>query len=240
MNRLLFPLVFIVGLLFSGCSDNDTVFDEPLPVRAYETDAQILSRFVEVDRRTGKFVINPDRRISVPDYIMNHSREELMAVSPVNRNKFLREMEEVNSLLHSISQSGLSAAIIYSTYASDVVVDGNNTGSLRVEKLPAVSAERGDVAHLLVIPEGNEPVKFYGGQSMIMNLSRSNRSMFYFYQLSFGDGSNPDGEIVIVAGVNSPLIYGSYRILNQGGDGIMVMNGRTLVGDGTLSVSIAR
>lgn len=75
---------------------------------------------------------------------------------------------------------------------------------------------------------------------MIMNLSRSNRSMFYFYQLSFGDGSNPDGEIVIVAGVNSPLIYGSYRILNQGGDGTMVMNGRTLVGDGTLSVSIVR
>ncbi len=47
-----------------GCSDSNAVFNEPEAIRAYETDAQIMAtRFVEVDRTTGTFVLNPDKRL---------------------------------------------------------------------------------------------------------------------------------------------------------------------------------
>lgn len=57
-------LLSILGTaaLLMGCSDSNAVFNEPEAIRAYETDAQIMARFVEVDRTTGTFVLNPDKK----------------------------------------------------------------------------------------------------------------------------------------------------------------------------------
>ena len=72
--------------LFTACSDDNTVFNEPPQIRAYETDAEVLSQFVEVDSRTGLFSINPDKKVTATDYVVNRSREQLLTVSPINRS----------------------------------------------------------------------------------------------------------------------------------------------------------
>lgn len=63
MNK---PLIFVtllsLGFSLSSCRDDNTVFNEPTPIRAYETDAQILSQFVDVDNVSGRFFINPDKK----------------------------------------------------------------------------------------------------------------------------------------------------------------------------------
>ena len=62
-------------MLLSACSDDNTVFNEPSPIRAYETDAEILAQFVDVDNATGaSFSINPDKKITASDYVVNRSR----------------------------------------------------------------------------------------------------------------------------------------------------------------------
>ncbi len=70
--------------LLTCCSDDNTVFNEPSQFRAYETDAEILAQFVDVDNVTGAFFINPYKKITASDYVVNHTREELMKVSAVN------------------------------------------------------------------------------------------------------------------------------------------------------------
>ena len=42
----------------------------PLPLRAYETDARIMAQFVEVDKTTGSYVLNPDKKITASYYVI--------------------------------------------------------------------------------------------------------------------------------------------------------------------------
>ena len=127
MKKILLPLSVFGSMLLSACSDDNTVFNEPSPIRAYETDAEILAQFVDVDNATGAFFINPDKKITASDYVVNRSREELMMVSTINRDKFTRDMEAVNGMLRAVKQSGNSTAIIYSTYSSDKLIEGRIT-----------------------------------------------------------------------------------------------------------------
>lgn len=74
MKKILFSLSLLVGLLVTSCRDDSTFFNEPSPIRAYETDAEILAQFVDVDNATGAFFINPDKKINASDYVVNRSR----------------------------------------------------------------------------------------------------------------------------------------------------------------------
>lgn len=124
-------LLSILGTaaLLMGCSDSNAVFNEPEAIRAYETDAQIMARFVEVDRTTGTFVLNPDKKVTVSDYLLNSGREELMTVSQINRNRFINEMEAVNRQLSAVKRTGGVSAFVYSTLTSNVVIDGDDNDS---------------------------------------------------------------------------------------------------------------
>ena len=69
-----------IAAAMTACSDDNTVFNEPSAIGAYETDAQIMAQFVDLDNATGKFVINPDKKLTASDYLLNRNREELLAV----------------------------------------------------------------------------------------------------------------------------------------------------------------
>lgn len=242
MNRhLILVSLLSVGVSLSSCRDDNAVFNEPAPIRAYETDAQILLQFVEIESSTGKFVINPDKKINASDYIVNRSREQLTEVSPFNRDRFLREMEDINGLLHSVRQSGIATAMIYSTVTSNSIIQGSNTDFIEIEKLGVSSRGRSNIANLLIVDSKKcEPTSFYASDEMTMNVSASSKSLFYYYQLSFGDATNPDKGIVIFSGVRNPRENNSYRITSKSGNGWMSIGGQNLVGDGTLSVSVSK
>ena len=158
-------------MLLSACSDDNTVFNEPSPIRAYETDAEILAQFVDVDNATGAFFINPDKKITASDYVVNRSREELMMVNSVNRDKFTRDMEDVNGVLRMVKQSGISTAIIYSTYFSDKLIEGSTNGTFEIERLAPQSKGGSTLAQMVVTSEGSDARQFYAPLYMTMNLS---------------------------------------------------------------------
>lgn len=230
-------VTFAAAMFITACSDDNTVFNEPSPIRAYETDAEILAQFVDVDNATGAFFINPDKKINASDYVVNRSREELMMVSFVNRDKFSREMEDVNVMIRSIKQSGISTAIIYSTYLSDKLIEGGSSDNFKVEKLAVPSRNETPLAQMIVTSERNDARQFYAPRYVTMNVSANSSSKFYLYQISLGDISNPDAGILVVAGLNTPQPSHSYIITNNGNSDWLSVKGMNLVGDGTLSVS---
>lgn len=240
MKKILLPLSVFGSMLLSACSDDNTVFNEPSPIHAYETDAEILAQFVDVDNATGAFFINPDKKITASDYVVNRSREELMMVSFANRDKFSREMEDVNVMIRSIKQSGISTAIIYSTYLSDKLIEGGSSDNFKVEKLAVPSRNVTPLAQMIVTSERNDARQFYAPRYVTMNVSANSSSKFYLYQLSLGDTSNPDAGILIVAGVNTPQPCHSYIISNNGSSDWLSVKGMNIVGDGTLSVSFSQ
>ncbi len=231
--------ILTIAAAMTACSDDNTVFNEPSQIRAYETDAQIMAQFVEVDNATGKFVVNPDKKITASDYVLNRNREELLAVSAVNRDLFMREMESVNGLLFSIKQSGVATAILYSTYSSDYLIKINGDNKIEINKAFTQSRSGANLVQLLFDGTQLEPRYFYAPESMTMTVSANSLSKFYLYQLSFGISSESDASTVIVAGVQSPCHASFYRINTGDGNQTMSLKGKNLVGDGTLSVTIS-
>lgn len=239
MNRYSFLVILLCTVLsLTSCTEDNSFFNEPAAVRTYEKDADILMQFVDVDAVTGKFKINPDKKIYATDYVINHSREELMKVSSFNRNRFIREMEDVNGLLYSMRQSGIASAMIYSTVSSNSVIEGNNTDYMSVEKLGYVTRNGNDIVHFIVSSGGNESRSFLSRDEMIMNVSANSRGVFYFYQLSFRDSSGAEKGIVILSGVRNAIERNSFLINSKSHDEMIMVKGLNLFGDGTLSVSI--
>lgn len=241
MKKTLFPIMFGVLSLLTSCIDDNTVFNEPSPIRAYETDAEILSQFVDVDNSTGEFFINPDKKITASDYIINHSREDLMMVSSINRDKFTHEMEAVNDMLRAVKRSGNSTAIIYSTYSfEDKLIEGRVTDTFVVTKAPSRSISGNTLAQMVVTSERNDARMLYAPRYITMNVSANSRSKFYLYQISLGDDSDPDAGILIIAGLNTPQPSHSYVITNNSDSDWLSVKGMNIVGDGTLSVSFLK
>ncbi len=239
MKQVIKIIPLISAVFLFSCSDDNTVFKEPSQIRAYETDAQIMAQFVDVDNATGNFVINPDKKITASDYVLNRNREELLAVSAVNCDLFMREMESVNGLLSSIKQSGVATAILYSTYSSDYLIKINGDNKIEINKAFTQSRSGANLVQLLFDGTQLEPRYFHAPESMTMTISANSLSKFYLYQLSFGISSDSDAGTVIVAGVQSPCHASFYRIYTGEGNQSMSLKGKNLVGDGTLSVTIS-
>ncbi len=134
MKNISIKVILGTAALLVGCSESNTVFDVPEAIRAYETDAQIMARFVEVDRTTGSYVLNPDKKVAASDYLLNRSREELFTVSQINRNRFINEMKAVNRHLSAVKRSALASAFVFSTLTSNVVIDGDNNVTVSIAR----------------------------------------------------------------------------------------------------------
>lgn len=227
--------------LLASCSDDNTMFNEPQAIRAYETDARILSQFVEVDKTTGTYVLNPDKKITASDYVINRSREELMEVSQINKDRFLREMEEVNNQLSVVKRSGLTSAFIYSTQTADVVIDGDKDDSFILSRLIEEPYTRNRLASLTLTEGERKSTNFFSQSDMVMTVSAGNSSAFYCAQVTLGDQNDKDAEIIYISGVKSFIPEHSYRLVSPSiVDSNKTISGMTVIGAGNISVSISR
>lgn len=236
-------LTKIVGIctLLVGCSDDNSMFNNPAPIRAYERDAQILSQFVEVDMSSGIYVLNPDKKIHATDYVINRSREELMEVSEINRNRFLDEMAEVNNQLSAMHRSGIVSGIIYSTLTSSTVIDSKDDDSFFISKLSEDSYRRSNIASLTLEERKTNKAAFDSSSDMVLNVNSFSRSTFYLAQVTIGDISNEDKEIILISGIKSFIQDHSYRVsCSSKLDNHKIINGMTLIGHGDLTVSVSR
>ena len=227
--------------LFASCSDDNTMFNEPESIRAYETDARIMAQFVEVDKTTGTYVLNQDKKITTTDYVINRSQEEFIEVSQINKDRFLREMENVNSQLSVVKRSGLASAFIYSTQTSDVVIDGDETDSFIMSRLRKEPYNLNRVASLTLIEGKNKSTNFFSQSDMIMTVNTGNSSAFYCAQVTLGDQNDENAEIIFISGVQSFIPEHSYRLVSPSiVDNNKTISGMTIIGTGNISVSISR
>ena len=228
-------------LLLSGCIDDTGMFSEPESIRSYETDSQILTQFVEVDMSSGEFVLNPDKKVTPADHIINRSREELMQVSQINRDRFLNEMEAVNSQLSVMKRSGQPSAFVYSTLFTNTVIDGDDSDSFRITKMPEESFTRGTAASLQLEYGKANSVDVHSGSDIVMNIQAYSRSSFYCAQVTLGDRADADAEVIIISGVKSLFPDRSYRVaVPTTIDNHKKISGITLLGNGNLTVSISQ
>ena len=241
MKRILFLAVLGASLLLTSCSDDNSLFNEPMPIRAYETDAQIMAQFVEVDNTSGIYVLNPDKKVTTTDYVINRSREELLEVSPVNRDRFLNEMEAVNNQLFLMKRSGLVRAFVYSTLYSNTVIDVDEADSFSISKLAEDSYTRRSIASVKLEDDRSNSISFHSGSVMVMNVNAPSVSTFYLAQVTLGDQIANDAETIIVSGVKSQIPNRSYSLVTSPFlDTNKQLSGINMIGNGNVTISISQ
>ncbi|MDE5870998.1 MAG: hypothetical protein K2H22_03490 [Muribaculaceae bacterium] len=200
-----------------------------------------MAQFVEVDMASGEYVLNPDKKVTPSDHVINRSREELMKVSQINRDRFLNEMEAVNSQLSVMRHSGLISAFIYSTLFTNTVIDGDDSDSFRILKLTEESFTRGTASSIQLEYGKPNSTDFISGSDMVMNINAYSRSSFYCAQVTLGDRTDEDAEVIIVSGIKSLFPNRSYRLsIPATIESHKKISGITLLGNGNLTVSISQ
>lgn len=236
--KFLTPIVCTASVLMTECSDDNTVFNEPNPIRSYEADAEVLSQFVEVDGRTGLFVINPDRKVTATDFVVNRSREQLLEVSSINWTRFEREMEQANNLIEAYRDAE-NVSVIYTTRTSGLVRN-NDGGTMRLSKFQADNMNGRTVARLSVSGDDICQTGFYSMENRRLTVSFGNTSMFYVSQISFMTFDNANKGTILLAGLGMNSLPYTYLLALPEVDGEYInIQGKSLIGNGTVTVGIS-
>lgn len=239
MNKLILTILICTALFMTACSDNNTVFNEPTPIRAYETDAEVLSQFVEVNSSTGLFFINPDKKVTATDYVVNRSREQLLEVSSINRARFEREMEQANNFIEAYRDAE-NVSVIYTTRTSGLVRN-NDGGTMRMSKLQSEKMCGRTVARLSVSGDDICRTDFFSmGNDKRITVSSGNTSTFYVSQISFVTSDDANRGIVLLAGLGTNSLPYSYSLaLPEVAGEYLNIQGKSLIGNGTVTIGIS-
>lgn len=237
-NNKILGIVALCGLAVTGCSDDNMVFNEPTPVRAYETDAEVLSQFVEVDSRTGLFSINPNKKITATDYVVNRSREQLSEINSINRARFEGEMEEANNLIKAYAKTG-NVSLVYTTRTSSSARN-DEKGTMLLSKFQTYDIDGITVGHLSVSGENICRTRFYSKGINRLTISSDNTSMFYVAQISFVTSDETNKGTILLAGVGRNSLPYFYSLLLPEVNGeYLNIQGKSIIGNGSVTVEIS-
>lgn len=137
MKKLFLSFAFLaLGCCwFSSCQDEDVVSENAV-MRDYETDVQLLSKFVDVNRSTGEYFINENKKVTAMSYLTDEDWQELQKVNPVNYRRYEKELTELNRELANYANNPEISKIVYSTYGNEPYIrDLNNDCSIQIEKV---------------------------------------------------------------------------------------------------------
>lgn len=103
MKKFYSLFIILLALTFLSCRNN---LNMPVPAsRNYQQDAAVLNDFVDINKTTHEYYINPNKKSSALSYLTNTAAEELNAVNPVNLNSFKESIIHINSLCGQLASS---------------------------------------------------------------------------------------------------------------------------------------
>lgn len=96
MKQIYSLLVVLITLFLQSCQNNLTL---PVPAsRNYQQDIAVLNDFVDINKTTHEYYVNPNKKSTALSYLTNTDAEEFNAVNPVNLNSFKQSISQINSL----------------------------------------------------------------------------------------------------------------------------------------------
>ena len=240
MRKLLIFSILTV-LTLTSCKDDSAIFNESAPIRSYGNDVQIMAQFIEVDETSATYVLNPNKKITAIDYIINQGRQNLMQVSQVNRNRFLTEMKDVNNLLDMIKQSESVSSYIYSTDFSNSVVDADNKDEFNISPLTENTFSHRTLGSIKLNEARDNSTSFYTESDIIMTVDAPVNSTFYFAQITISDQDNQNVKTIIISGVKSPLSTHSYYLTTSSmSASYKKVSGTSILGDSNITITFSK
>ena len=121
MKKILnLALLLMTCFVIASCSDDEEVTQAPA-VRDTQTDMQVLSRFIDINESTNEYYINDQKKTRASSYIYDTDQQELQKVSPVNYEKFKKDLAELNNRVAKSIADPKVAYIVLSANGKTVV-----------------------------------------------------------------------------------------------------------------------
>lgn len=188
MKNLFLSLAVLlsIGLCVASCSDDAVVNDEVPAMRDYQTDAEVLSKFVDVNKSLGEYYINVNKKNSPLAYIYDSDYQELQKVSPANRTRFEDELKALNSKLAAAAKRKDVSQIVYSTYGGETWIRTiNHDAAVTIEKTSpeevGAVATRSTRASLQLQAGALNEANFYAGAQIKSKIDINMFGYKYYY-----------------------------------------------------------
>lgn len=200
MKKLsLFFAFFALGcFLLSSCSQDENILSESEAIRDYQTDAQILSKFVDVNKSVGEYFINENKKTSPMAYISDSDWMELAKVNPTNKNRFESELKELNSQLAVAAQDPEVSQIVYNTYGETWIREINHKAPVKLAKTTNLNTKstRALYQRLQLLYGQEQWASFRAGQVVQSDISINMFGFsYYFFEIICDTNANksPNG-----------------------------------------------
>lgn len=185
MKKLFLSLAVLAFGIFSftSCQDDDVVNSEFPVMRDYQTDVQILSKFVDVNKSVGEYFLNENKKNSLMAYVSDADWQELLKVNPVNRDRFENELKALNSQLAVAAQDPDVSQIVYSTYGETWVreIDHESPVVLKVSENTSSVATRSTWARLQLLYGQEQWASFKAGKTIKSDISINMFGYAYYF-----------------------------------------------------------
>lgn len=169
---LTLTVLLSAGVGVTACSDDEVMNVENPVTRDYQTDSQILSKFVDFNSLTGEYFINENKRPNAFSYLNDQDWLELQKVNPVNYNRYEKELQELNGQLANYEKDPNVSKIVYSTYYGKTYVkDLDNDCPIQIEKSSIISRRvKADYSQMSITHETQSYASFNAGSTIYTNI----------------------------------------------------------------------
>ena len=251
---LLIFCVFAASLSFWSCTSEEIEPDR-VSQHDYESDAEVLTKFVDVNHTTGEYFINESKVVSAADHIVNDDLTKLTEVNSLNRSKFERELDLLNEELKMAAQSGTVSQIVYNLYGGKTwirTIDPDYPILIQESNVKSLPSTRSQLSYMELVPNLAQKASFVGPSTIqsVININMFGYKM-YSFRITTNDGNKtPSGDYPAGGGSNSKAIVMSgsasmeqwYFTWNKTSSGSTwnftgTMSMPTTIGQGIISVS---
>lgn len=184
MKKILsLALLLMACFVITSCSNDEEVITQSSVARDYQTDAQVLAKFVDINKTIGEYYINENKKNSPMSYITNKDLEELQLVNPVNRVRYENDLKVLNSQLEAAAKRSDVSQIVYSVQGETWIrnIDNNDVPfSLEQTKDQFTRASRASW-RLQLAYNSEQRTSFYAGRQITSNVSINMTGYNYYY-----------------------------------------------------------
>lgn len=211
MKRILFfACALIACISFWSCS-SDQVNPDIVSSHDYDSDAEVLTKFVDVNKSTGKYFINDSKVITPMDYISNDDLTKLKEVSPLNRSRFEKELDILNFEIQEAVKSDSVSQIVYNLYGGESwvrTIDEEYPMLITSDDIKSQPMSRSTISHMELVPNLPQTVSFNGPSTIqcVININMFGYKA-YSFRITTNDGNKtPSGDYPAGGGSNTKAI----------------------------------
>lgn len=162
MRKVIILSLGLFVLSLQSCHDNFAI--ETTTGRSYEQDAVVLNDFVDINKTTHEFFVNPNKRTTVRSYVTNSSLEELNNVTSLNRELFMESLSRVSSQAGQLVSKHAVDYVVMATNGEVYVSKVNRESPVSLNKVVLDSRNK-FVAAAMNVYDDAEQYNFYGNHA---------------------------------------------------------------------------